>query len=75
MKFTVKINSILHAPLPSHVNVVNLQRMADHIRTVSQEMFGMSFYRADDDFFRHECNSVGCIIGHCRQARGYYQAI
>lgn len=46
------------------MNKENLQRMADHIRTIPQEMFGMSDYRTGD---RHtaECDSVGCVLGHC----------
>jgi hypothetical protein len=46
------------------MNKENLQRMADHIRTIPQEKFGMAYYRRGD---RHtaECNSLGCVLGHC----------
>ena len=46
------------------MNKENLQRMADHIRTVPQEMFDMSVYR-QGDHNSIECGSVGCVIGHC----------
>jgi hypothetical protein len=38
--------------------------MADHIETVNPKLFGMRLFREGDDT-PHECNSVGCIIGHC----------
>jgi hypothetical protein len=47
------------------MNKVNLQRMADHIRTVSQDQFDMDYYRMFEDETSAECNSVGCVIGHC----------
>jgi hypothetical protein len=53
-----------HTPLPATVNTVNLLRMADHIETVNPELFGMRFCREGGEN-THECNSVGCIIGHC----------
>lgn len=46
------------------MNKENLQRMADHIRTIPQEMFGMGDYRTGDRTTA-ECDSVGCILGHC----------
>lgn len=56
------------------MNKENLQRMADHIRTVPQEMFHMRCYRgiikddelidASDCFSAVECETLGCIIGH-----------
>lgn len=49
---------------PNKMNRENLQRMADHIRTVPQEKFDMDVYR-DNDSLSHECNTVGCVIGHC----------
>jgi hypothetical protein len=58
------------------MNRENLQRAADYIRTVPQEMFHMGHYRAkrkrgiiigcsDEERLSHECNTVGCAIGHC----------
>ena len=38
--------------------------MADYIETVPQEKFNMRLFRTDGDKGR-ECNSVGCVIGHC----------
>jgi hypothetical protein len=46
------------------MNRENLQRMADHIRTVPQDMFHMQYFRLSKED-THECNSVGCGIGHC----------
>lgn len=46
------------------MNRENLQRMADHIRTVPQEKFSMEIYR-EDNTPTTECNTVGCVIGHC----------
>lgn len=46
------------------MNRENLQRMADHIRTVPQELFNMEFYRSGD-CKKPKCGSVGCVIGHC----------
>lgn len=46
------------------INLVNLQRMADHIKTIQQEMFDMDVYRSGQEKYA-ECDSVGCIIGHC----------
>jgi hypothetical protein len=50
----------------------NLQKMADHIRTIPQELFDMRHYRSNKDSCNpaadeqeYECNSVGCVIGHC----------
>jgi len=46
------------------MNRENLQKMADYIRTIPQDRFSMKFYR----FGQHEtpeCDSVGCIVGHC----------
>jgi hypothetical protein len=46
------------------MNRENLQRMADYIRTVPKEKFSMIFYRTKGQDSR-ECNSIGCVIGHC----------
>jgi len=46
------------------MNVRNLQRMANYIRTIPQEQFDMSNYR-NVRSKTPECNSVGCVIGHC----------
>jgi len=47
------------------MNRENLQRMADYIKTIPQEKFDMGKYRDTNDIKTHECNSVGCVIGHC----------
>ncbi len=39
--------------------------MTDYIRTISQEKFSMVQFRDERDNVRHECNSIGCVIGHC----------
>lgn len=39
--------------------------MADYIKTIPQEQFDMKKYRSTHDSYSHECNSVGCVIGHC----------
>lgn len=44
------------------INKENLLKMADHIETVPPETFDMGCYWDD---IEPECNSVGCIIGHC----------
>jgi len=46
------------------INKENLLRMADYIETVPQEKFNMEIYRTYDET-THECNSIGCVIGHC----------
>lgn len=59
-------------------NRKNLQLMADHIKTISQEVFDMRDYRFlkkhNDGYLdvlvqklnsELECGSVGCVIGHC----------
>ena len=47
------------------MNRDNLLKMAVHIMSVPQSKFDMSRYRRNyvDDY--HECESVGCVIGHC----------
>jgi hypothetical protein len=46
------------------MNRENLGRMAAHIRTIPKEMFDMySFRRGQSE--TPECDSVGCVIGHC----------
>lgn len=54
-----------HTPLPATANVANLNRMADYIETIPQEKFDMVDFRKDDLPTEYECNTVGCIIGHC----------
>lgn len=39
--------------------------MADYIATIPQEKFDMTWFREDEYKYTHECNSVGCVIGHC----------
>jgi len=46
------------------MNVRNLQRMANYIRTIPQDRFSMSTYR-EDESNTAECNTVGCVVGHC----------
>lgn len=46
------------------MNRENLQRMADHIRTVPQEKFEMVEWRSAE-YETKECGSIGCVIGHC----------
>lgn len=46
------------------MNKENLLKMADYIETVPQEKFDMEHFRFGDEN-AHECNSIGCIIGHC----------
>ncbi len=56
------------------MNVENLQKIADHIRTVPQEMFDMHHYRVklaatrqidyESSWAKPECDSIGCAIGH-----------
>jgi hypothetical protein len=48
------------------MNRENLQKMADHIRTIPQEVFAMNYYRSNTTIDQRdtECNSVGCVIGH-----------
>lgn len=47
------------------MNKENLLKAADYIETVPQELFSMGNYRYVEDGESHECNSVGCILGHC----------
>jgi hypothetical protein len=46
------------------MNKENLQRMADYIRTVPREKFDMLEFRGGEGK-KAECDSVGCVIGHC----------
>jgi len=46
------------------MNTENLNRMADYIETIPLEKFNMATYRTGESI-KHECNSVGCVIGHC----------
>jgi len=47
------------------MNRENLQRMADYIKTVPQEKFAINMYRGAYKDNGHECNTLGCVIGHC----------
>jgi hypothetical protein len=47
------------------MNRENLQRMADYIRTVPQSEFTMSTFRVNPNDIGHQCNTVGCVVGHC----------
>lgn len=47
------------------MNIENLQKAVDHLRNnVTESQFNMYQYR-EGDMLLHECDSVGCIIGHC----------
>ena len=47
------------------MNLINLKRMFNHIlKNVPEEKLKMILYRYGDEF-SHECDSVGCVIGHC----------
>lgn len=46
------------------MNKDNLKRMADYIITIPQKKFNMRFFRRGN-IKNIECNSVGCVIGHC----------
>lgn len=46
------------------MNRENLQRMADHIKTIPEDAFDMSAYRYANHI-SSECNTIGCAIGHC----------
>jgi len=46
------------------MNRANLLRMAKYIAEVPQEKFNMFDFRTGDKS-TIECNSVGCVIGHC----------
>lgn len=48
------------------MNKENLQKAAKLISTIPQEKFNMRDYRSsNNDRLTPECNSVGCVIGHC----------
>jgi len=47
------------------MNKENLQKMADYIRTIPQAKFDMLLFRGGLDRETPECNSIGCVIGHC----------
>jgi len=46
------------------MNRENLNRMADYIETIPQDRFDMHTFRTGESV-NHECDSVGCVIGHC----------
>jgi len=46
------------------MNRENLKLMADYIETIPQDKFDMEIFRNGQQT-EHECNSVGCVIGHC----------
>ena len=47
------------------MNIHNLKRMYNHILTVPEELLNMSYWRQDDLLIEPECNTVGCVAGHC----------
>lgn len=48
------------------MNIENLKRTVELLKTIPQSSFGMATYRdwENDKGFTPECKSVGCIIGH-----------
>jgi len=46
------------------LNIKNLEEMADFIETVPSKFFNMYRFRKGWEV-TPECDSVGCIIGHC----------
>ena len=46
------------------MNTENLKLMADYIETIPQDRFDMNTFRRGESV-KHECDSVGCILGHC----------
>jgi len=46
------------------MNKENLKLMADYIETIPQDRFDMDNFRTGESV-KHECNSVGCVLGHC----------
>lgn len=49
------------------MNRENLLRAIEHMKTVNADQFDMTVFNdgSDYDFDFNECNSAGCIIGHC----------
>lgn len=48
------------------VNLNELKKWRDRIATVPADLIAMEFWRSGPgSSFTAECNSVGCIIGHC----------
>lgn len=50
------------------MNRENLQKMANHIKTIPQKRFSMAEFRTFNDpkdMETHECNTIGDVIGHC----------
>lgn len=46
------------------MNLENLKKAIAHIETVPSDNISMTSFRRNGDN-KVECNSVGCIIGHC----------
>jgi len=46
------------------MNIENLQKAADYIKTIPQEMFDMGTFR-EGQTTNKECDSVGSVLGHC----------
>jgi hypothetical protein len=42
----------------------NLQRMRDHLDTIDEDMFNLNYFRSDNSI-TPECETAGCIVGHC----------
>lgn len=59
-------------------NIENLRRAVEHLKTIDQSQFDMSFYVANiidgeklqlyypkNVEYVNECGTVGCVVGHC----------
>jgi hypothetical protein len=42
----------------------NLKRMANYVKNIPQEVFGMRSWRKGENI-DPECSSIGCVVGHC----------
>lgn len=48
------------------MNLLNLQKAQEYIKTIPQDQFSMLTYRRKpEDAEYHQCGTVGCIIGWC----------
>lgn len=47
------------------MNIENLKKAAELIKGIDKRFFDMCMYRGDMESYKAECNTVGCVIGHC----------
>lgn len=48
------------------MNIENLKRALEYIKTLKPEQFDMGSFRLwGSDRGEPECNTIGCIVGHC----------